>query len=233
MAKPLIMTKAIAYLRTSSAANVGADKDSDKRQRAAIGAFAKRVGLEITEEFYDQDVSGADPIESRPGFSALLDRIESNGVRTVVVEDASRFARQLIVQEAGIIALIERGVRVLTSSGDDLTETSDPFKIAMRQIAGVFAQLEKARLVSKLKAARDRKRSTGVKVEGRKSYAEIDKRDHDGRMITLVRRLRRKAPKKGRRSLREISAELARAGFLSSSGKPYAATAVARMLGEL
>src|SRR5262249_17957954 len=85
---------------------------------------------------HDQDVSGADPIESRPGFSALLDRIESNGVRTVVVEDASRFARQLIVQEAGIIALIERGVQVLTSSGDDLTETSDPFKIAMRQIAG-------------------------------------------------------------------------------------------------
>src|SRR6476661_5544762 len=104
----------------------------------------RAVRLEIVEEFYDADVSGADPIESRPGFSALLDRIEANGVRTVVVEDASRFARQLIVQEAGILALIERGVRVLTSSGDDLTETSDPFKIAMRQIAGVFAQLEKA-----------------------------------------------------------------------------------------
>jgi hypothetical protein len=39
---------------------------------------------------------------------------------------------------------------VLTASGDDLTETDDPFKVAMRQIAGVFAQLEKARLVGKL-----------------------------------------------------------------------------------
>lgn len=38
----------------------------------------------------DADVSGADPIETRPGFSALLDRIESNGVRTVLIEDASR-----------------------------------------------------------------------------------------------------------------------------------------------
>jgi len=72
----------------------------------------------------------------------------------------------VIVQEAGIIALIERGIRVLTSSGDNLTETSDPFKIAMRQIASVFAQLEKARLISKLKAARDRKRAAVVKVEG-------------------------------------------------------------------
>ena len=43
-------------------------------------------------EFYDADVSGADPIEIRPGFAALLDRIEGNGVRTVVVEDDSRFA---------------------------------------------------------------------------------------------------------------------------------------------
>jgi len=33
-------TKAIAYLRASSAANVGTDKDSEKRQRAAIAAFA-------------------------------------------------------------------------------------------------------------------------------------------------------------------------------------------------
>jgi DNA invertase Pin-like site-specific DNA recombinase len=232
MAKSPKFTKAIAYLRTSSAANVGSDKDSDKRQRAAIEAFAKRAGLEITEEFYDQDVSGADPIQSPPGFSALLNRIESNGVRTVVVEDASRFARQLIVQEAGIIALIERGVRVLTSSGDDLTETSDPFKIAMRQIAGV-SQLEKARLVSKLKAARDRKRANGAKVEGRKTYREIDDAKHGDKMIVMAKRLRRKTPKGSRRSLRAIADELARAGYKSESGKPYAATAIGRMSGEI
>jgi hypothetical protein len=40
----------------------------------------------------DPGVSGADPIEVRPGFSALLDRIEGNGVHTVIIEDASRFA---------------------------------------------------------------------------------------------------------------------------------------------
>jgi DNA invertase Pin-like site-specific DNA recombinase len=60
--------KAISYLRTSSAANVGADKDSDKRQRAAIEAYAKRERLEIVEEFYDRDVSGADPIETSRDF---------------------------------------------------------------------------------------------------------------------------------------------------------------------
>ena len=37
--------EAVAYIRTSSAANVGSDKDSDKRQRAAIESFGKRAGL--------------------------------------------------------------------------------------------------------------------------------------------------------------------------------------------
>jgi hypothetical protein len=31
--------------------------------------------IEVTGEFYDQAASSADPIESRPGFAALLDRI--------------------------------------------------------------------------------------------------------------------------------------------------------------
>jgi DNA invertase Pin-like site-specific DNA recombinase len=94
-------TPAVAYLRTSSAANVGADKDSDKRQRAAIQGFAKRAGFEIVAEYYDAAVSGADPIEGREGFAALLDKIEGNGVCSVIVEDASRFARDLVAKSWG------------------------------------------------------------------------------------------------------------------------------------
>ena len=219
--------KALAYLRTSSAANVGADKDSDKRQRTAIASFAKHNGFELVDEFYDPGVSGADPIETRPGFSALLDQIEGNGSRIVIVEDASRFARDLVTQELGILALIGRGVRVLTSSGDDLTNTDDPFKIAMRQIAGTFAQLEKSRLVAKLKSARERKRATGVKVEGRKSYSEIK----DGpELLRLAKRLHRYPVNGKRRSLRAVSKALASAGYVSSSGKPYDAKSVSRMI---
>jgi DNA invertase Pin-like site-specific DNA recombinase len=114
-------TEAVAYIRTSSAANVGPDKDSDKRQRAAIEAFAERAAVSLVGEFTDAAVSGADPIETRRGFAELLDRIERNGVRTFIVEDASRFARELVTQELGIIALVKRGVRVLTANGDDLT----------------------------------------------------------------------------------------------------------------
>ena len=96
---------------------LGTDKDSEKRQRHAIQGFAKRAGFAIVEEFYDAAISGADPIETRAGFASLLDRIEGNGVRTVIVEDASRFARELMAQEFGITLLISRGVRLLTAWG--------------------------------------------------------------------------------------------------------------------
>ena len=79
---------AIAYLRTSSAANVGADKDSDRRQRETFAAFASRAGYELVEDFYDAAMSGAEPIDTRPGFAAMLERIEGNGVRTILVETA-------------------------------------------------------------------------------------------------------------------------------------------------
>jgi DNA invertase Pin-like site-specific DNA recombinase len=44
--------KAAAYMRTSSATNCGDDKDSEKRQRAAIQAYTDRAGIEIVEWYY-------------------------------------------------------------------------------------------------------------------------------------------------------------------------------------
>jgi DNA invertase Pin-like site-specific DNA recombinase len=197
-------TPALAYLRTSSAANVGGDKDSDKRQREAIEAFARRAGFELAGEFYDAAVSGKDPIEGRPGFKALLERVVGNGVRIVIVEDASRFARHLLTQEAGISLLVGLGVRVMTAAGDDLTDSDDEFRVAMRQIMGVFSQLEKTRLVKKLKAARDRKRKPGVRVEGRKTRVErlVKQKTPEAtaeitrlkEAVELARRLRRANP---------------------------------------
>ena len=217
--------EAVAYIRTSSAANVGADKDSDKRQRAAIEGFAKRAGFRLVDEFTDAAVSGADPIESRKGFTALLDRIEGNSVRTVIVEDASRFARELMTQELGILTLINRGVRVLTASGDDVTDSSDPSRVMMRKIAGAFHQYEKARLVAKLRLARQRRKERAGKCEGRKSWAEINPE-----LVKEAKRLRRRSPKGHQRSLREVAAELAKLGYVNERGVRFSASSVQSML---
>ena len=95
-----------------------------------------------------------------------------------------------MTQELGILALIQRGVRVLTANGDDLTDSSDPSRKMMRQIAGAFHEYEKARLVAKLKAARERKRAAAGQCEGRKSWAEINPE-----LMREAKRLRRRSPK--------------------------------------
>jgi DNA invertase Pin-like site-specific DNA recombinase len=91
-----------------------------KRASAAIAcastsASYSRFGYELVDEFYDAAVSGADPIDMRPGFAAMLERIEGNGVRRIIVETASRFARDLMVQEVGHAKLRERGIHLIAA----------------------------------------------------------------------------------------------------------------------
>ena len=73
----------------------------------------------------------------------MLDHIEGNGVRLILVEDASRFARDLMVQEMGLAMLVARDVRVVTAGGDDMTDTGDATRTLLRQIIGAAVQFEK------------------------------------------------------------------------------------------
>ena len=105
--------------------------------------------------------------------------------------------------------------------------------LSVTTAAGVFAQLEKARLVGKLRAARERKRATGVKVEGRKSIAEwaTPERPHLGaELVAEARRLRRKRPKGGQRSYRQIASELFQAGYTNSNGRAFSPSSIKAMV---
>ena len=94
----------------------------------------------------------------------------------------------------------------------------------MRQIAGSFAEYEKARLVAKLKAARDRKKAETGKCGGRRSYAESKPA-----LVALAKQLKRELP---RPSLRDISDALFDRGYSTPLGKPYSASAVQSMIGN-
>ena len=135
------------------------------------------------------------------------------------------FSPRLVTQELGILALIRRGVRVLTAAGDDLTDSSDPSRVMMRQIAGSFAQYEKTRLVAKLRAARERKRQAIGKCEGRKNWAEINPE-----LVREAKRLRRRSPKGHQRSLRDVAAELAKLGFVNQRGAKFSASSIASIV---
>jgi DNA invertase Pin-like site-specific DNA recombinase len=216
---------AVAYLRTSSAANVGADKDSDKRQRAAIEAFAKQAGFTIIAEYYDKAVSGADRIDERPGFTQMLQRLAADGAKTIIVESPDRFARDLAVQLAGHDMLKELGLSIIPASAPDFFTEDTPTAVLVRQVLGAIAQFEKASAVAKLAAARKRKREREGRCEGRKPLSQTRPE-----VVALARRLRRRRPKGGQLSLREVSKELAARGFLNELGKPYAAKSVASMM---
>jgi hypothetical protein len=166
--------EAVGYMRTSSAANVGTDKDSEKRQRAAIEGYAKAASFVVVEWFYDAAIKGADSVTARPGFSAMPHSRQCG------------LARDLAVQLAG--------------------------------------QFDKATMVAKLKAARDRKHKVTGKVEGRKSYIE---REGGLGLIARVKALRDQRP---RLSLREIAAELEREVKVTTNGNRYSASAIQSML---
>jgi DNA invertase Pin-like site-specific DNA recombinase len=217
--------RAVAYLRTSSAANVGPEKDSLARQGAAIEAYAKANRIDVVAEFYDPAVSGAEPLDQRPGFAALLRRVAGDGIDMVLIEDAARFARDLAIQLTGHDRLRGMGVELVPANAPDHFREDTPTAVLVRQVLGAIAQFEKAQLVAKLKGARDRKRAEAGKCEGRKSVAE-----RWPEAAAEARELRRKRGKRGRLSLRAIAAKLAAANYVNSAGKPFGPSTVRSML---
>lgn len=218
--------KAVAYYRTSSATNVGDDKDSLRRQREACVSYARRAGVKIVREFYDAAVSGADPIDERPGFAELLDYLSTNGARIVLVENASRFARDLVIQITGEELLKARGYQLIPADCPDFFTDETPTAIMVRQILGAVSQFEKASIVQKLRKARERKRAATGKCEGRKSLAELRPE-----VAREAKRLRRKSPKTHKRaSLRDIARKLDEQGYRNDGGNVYSARAVRAMI---
>jgi DNA invertase Pin-like site-specific DNA recombinase len=94
----------------------------------------------------------------------------------------------------------------------------------MRQIAGAFYQYEKARLVAKLKAARDRKRAAGGKAEGRRRWVEINPE-----LVQEANRLRGTS-RRPAKSLRDITAALAELGYVNERGAVFSPSSIKSML---
>lgn len=218
--------KAVAYYRTSSASNVGEMKDSLNRQREAVTAYAEQQGIEIIDSFYDAAVSGADPIEDRAGFSDVMKQLEEQDIQAVLVENASRFARDLAVQLLGHDRLRKLGIQLIPVDAPNYFTEDTPTAEMVRQILGAVAQFDKSQLVSKLKHGREAKKALFGKCEGRKSIAELNPE-----IVRESKRLRRANPRTGKRmSYRKIAEALADNGYLTAAGNPYSASMIQRLL---
>ena len=211
--------KAVSYLRCSGLGQV--DGDTWDRQLAAINKYAKAQGLQLVDEFRDAGVSGTKDLENRPGLAALLDRVESNGVRIVLVENASRLARDLMVSEVILQQLADAGCKVIAAdSGTDLNDdTDDPTRRLIRQVLGAVAEFDRRVTVLKLRAARDRKsRKIGRRVEGRKGFGMWP---GEVAAVARIRELHRKPHGRDRMPLQAICNQLNQEGVTSRTGKPW------------
>jgi DNA invertase Pin-like site-specific DNA recombinase len=216
---------AVSYVRVSGKGQ--ADGDGPERQRQAIARFAHGYRLQIVEEHSDLGVSGTKELAGRPGLASLIDRLESNGIRTVIVERADRLARDLMVQEVILNQFAKIGARILTADGVDLTSSDDPTRRLIRQVLGAVSEFEKNVLVLKLRAARERKRSRGERVEGVKPYGY---QPAEKAVIDRMKRLRRK-PAKGRRlPIAEIAAQLNAEGHRNRAGREWSVQMVHHVL---
>jgi site-specific DNA recombinase len=159
--------KAFGYLRVSSEGQI--EGDGFARQRAAIESYAKAHGIEIVKFFEERGVSGTTEGDDRPAFQEMLIALLSNGTRTVLIERMDRIARDIVIQESILKDLIRRGFELISVSEPDLC-SSDPYRSAMRQMLGVFAELDRKTIVLKLRAARNRKKAQTGRCEGRKPF---------------------------------------------------------------
>jgi DNA invertase Pin-like site-specific DNA recombinase len=157
----------------------------------------------------------------------MMDFALEHNVSTIIVENASRFSRDLIVAETGFAYLRDRGIELIAADDPDAFVADTPTAVMVRQILGAVSQFEKATTVDKLRAARDRaSEAKGRRVEGRKGYAETAPE-----LVREAKRLRRASPKTGkRRSYDRIALELAAQGFVTRHGKAFSAAQVRRLV---
>ena len=113
---------------------------------------------------------------------------------------------------------------MLTASGDDLTASDDPFKKAMRQIAGAFAELEEACLEGQAQARSHSPRAGPLR--GAQAACAGEPRGCGACKAVAVGHLKTGS----RLSLRQISVKMAEAGFVNEHGRSYNPASIKSML---
>lgn len=159
----------IAYLRVSSPVQLlGYGLEA---QAANIAKWTDANGHSVIATCRDEGVTGT--IAERPALADALNLIEDGSAIGLVVASLDRLARELHGQEAILSKVWAMGGRVFLPDHGELLQDDpdDPMRTAMRQMAGVFAQLDRAMLVKRMRDGKRAKRNaTGGKTDGRYPY---------------------------------------------------------------
>lgn len=213
--------KAVLYLRVSGDGQISGD--GFPRQRIACEKFANSREIDVISEFLDEGVTGKMELEGRSGLSACLQFVREHSIEAVIVEDATRLARDMIVAEVLIREFQKLGVKVLSASGGiDLTEGDDsnPTAKLIRQILAAVSEFERCCIVLKLRGARERKKAKEGRCEGKKEFGF-----YEGEKLTMrvIRGFINATPA-------DIASYLNVNKLPTRSGKPWRASTVRNIL---
>jgi site-specific DNA recombinase len=219
-----------AYLRVSDRSQV--DKGGFDRQLKSIEEFCKDQGFTIADVYKEEGISGTKDELERPTFQNMITAILGNGIRTIVVESLDRLARELRIQEQILFYLARHDVCLISANtGENVTEAvkSDPMKNALIQIQGVFSELDKKQLVSKLQRGRERVKAEKGKCSGRKYYGEESEKERQ--IIKRITYLRRKSKYQEKRmSFQKIANTLNEEGIKTRLDKQWTSTGIKNVI---
>jgi len=153
--------RVVAYLRVSTNGQAEHGFGLDV-QDAQVREWAKAHGHDVVRTCRDEAVSGAADAVDRPGLACAMGAVPADA-DAVVVARLDRLARSLTVQEALLAAIWRDGGAVYSVDQGEVKQDDpdDPFRTAMRQMAGVFAQLDRAMIVKRLRDGRKAKTAAG------------------------------------------------------------------------
>ena len=223
--------KAIGYVRVSSVTQL--DGYGLDAQEQDVKKCAKAHDLKLTEILRDEGVSGSTESVDRPGLAEALARIEAGEAQVLIVARLDRLARRLTIQEAALAQVWKHGGRVIACDQGEVAhdDPDDPMRTAMRQMMGVFAQLERGMIVARLRRGRQVKKELGGYAHGRPPYGF---RAEGGALVPMDQEQaaisRARALSKSGKSLRQIAEILGEEGHHPRTGRTWHPPMVARLL---
>src|SRR5262247_4063320 len=154
------MEEAISYIRVSSEEQADSGLGLEA-QRQRIAAYCAMKGLHLAEVFEDPGISAGKPLASRPAGSRLL-AVAKKSKAVVVVAKLDRLFRSVADAANVIDDFDKRGIQLVAIA--ESFDMTSPYGRAMAQMASVFAELERAMIRERTKAAMGVKRSRGERI---------------------------------------------------------------------
>ncbi len=147
--------KLVAYLRVSTDRQAEEGFGLDVRDRA-IRRWARDNDHRVVMTTRDEGVSGSNGVDVRVGLHEALAAVKDRAVGGLVVYRLDRLARKLTVQEATLSKVWDVGGAVFAVDLGEVPrdDPDDPIKTALRQMVGVFAQLERGMIAARLRSGR-------------------------------------------------------------------------------